>query len=327
MNLKNNLLRRTGIGVCAAMLLAEATLLVVARVELGRQSAVLKRNSHRLSALHARAPFPSPDNVARMEKSLERLEYQVGELAAAAMRDPFPQEAVEAADFSARAQGVIERFQARAQRAGVTLPASLEVGFSQYASGGAVPDVKHLPRLSRQLYSTDRVADVLVRGGVTSIESLSRDVFEVQAGPEEMSGRRPRRGEAPPPTPMKKGMAASATHPDGLYMIERIGVAFTAGEDEVWRVLDLFASASRFMAVAGFSHQTQAGILSYNPEELMQGGAVDDETLRYLSEGILVGKKALSRSERIIAGNEPIRVELLVDVYNFIREEDREGTR
>ncbi len=80
-------------------------------------------------------------------------------------------------------------------------------------------------------------------------------------------------------------------------------------------MLDQLAAAPHFMVVSEFSHRTQTKILSYNPEAVKRG--LDDETLQYLESGILVGEQALSRPERMIAGNELVQVQLMVDVYNF----------
>ena len=318
MNLPKNKLLTIGGGVVGAILLVEVVLLVLANLQLGRATRELDGTYRKLQRLHNRDPYPSEQNVKALQGNRERLDYEVGELAAVLRRDPFPADAAEAADFSARAQDVIERFRKRADTAGVVLPENLEVGFAQYASGGAVPAAHHVPRLSRQLYSVERVADVLVQGGVNSIGGLSRDMFEDAPVAEPPARRRrPVRGAPPPKERKPVGRLASEVHADGLYYIERIGVEFRATEDVVWRILDLFAAAPHFMVVSEFAHKTESDILSYNPETVKRGGEGDDATLRYLSEGILVGKKALSRPERLITGNEAIAVKLVVDVYNF----------
>jgi hypothetical protein len=320
MSLRHNKALLAGMGICGMLLLAETGLLAVQAVQLGRDRRGLKSVCRQLARLHGRDPFPSADNVAAIRKNLEKLEYETGELAAVLGRDPFPRDAVEAADFSARAQDVIERFRRRAEAAGVVLPDTLEVGFAQYASGGAVPGAQYVPRLSRQLFSVERVADVLVECGVGSIDNLTRDMFETETvvAPEEQPGRRrPHRAPQVSSPRMRPILVASEIHPGNHYLIERVGVAFTAPEAVVWRVLNRFADAPHFMVVSEVSHTTQTDILEYNPERVKRGGEADDDTLRYLSEGILVGKKALSRPERIIAGNEHVNVRMVVEVYNF----------
>jgi hypothetical protein len=108
---------------------------------------------------------------------------------------------------------------------------------------------------------------------------------------------------------------ASAVQPDGLYSIERVVASFTTTEAGVWRVLDRLAAAPHFMVVAEFSHTTQAEILAYDPDPY--DVAVDEAMQEYLSSGILSGRQALTRAERIVAGNERVRVSLSIDVYNF----------
>ena len=165
-------------GVVAVALAAELAVLVLENVNLSKQRVALEASRKQLARLNERDPYPSMENTRLMEEGLEDFKYRVMELGAELKRDPFPWDAAEAADFSARAQDVIERFRKRSERAGVALPAGLEVGFAQYASGGSVPGARFVPRLSRQLYSVERVADVLARGGVISIEGLDREIFE-----------------------------------------------------------------------------------------------------------------------------------------------------
>ncbi|MCF7818514.1 MAG: Amuc_1100 family pilus-like protein [Kiritimatiellales bacterium] len=330
MNVRNNRVLFIGGGICAVLLLVSVVFLVRGYTGFQKQSRILDRQYRRLHELNTRQPFPSEANVNQMEENLERLEYRIGELAAQLMRDPFPPDAVDAAGFSARAQEVIERIGKQAVQFGVGLPVSLEAGFGRYASGGAVPEQRHVSRLSLQLYSVEKVADVLVRSGVHSIEALTRDNFETEVDADEPSDNRRRRAfhAEPESAPSARACAeASAVQPDGLYCVERIGAVFTAREDDVWRVLDQLAAAPHFMVVAEFAHTTQSDILAYNPDKVKLGQVGDDATLKFLSDGILSGKTALSRPERIIAGNEMIRVSIAVDVYNFEPEGKRESAQ
>ncbi len=325
-----NLLRKNPLlaagAVCAVILLIEVVLLIVSRIDLSRKTGELARSSQQLSRLQSRKPFPSLENIRVLEANLDTLEFHSGELQAELQRDPFQQASREASDFSARTQDVIERFKKRAVESGVKVPDSLEVGFAEYASRGAVPDAKHVPRLSRQLYSVERVVEVLVRSGVDSVDSLTRDNFETEPPASlPLSDRRrsSRRSIGPALAGNPSLLIASKVHPANLYYVERIGVSFTADEEVVWRVLHLFASAPHAMAISEFSHATKSDILQYSPEEIKRAGEADDDTLRYLAEGILVGEKALSRSERIVSGNEVIQVHLVVDVFNFNPEAGR----
>jgi hypothetical protein len=315
--LLNNRTFLFGGSICAIILLAEVAALVIGAIRLSAANEVLERKRTRLSELHHRNPYPSEANVRLLEDQLDELDFLVGELAAQMNRDPFPKDVVEAAEFSARAQDVIERFRKHASSADVVLPETLEVGFAQYASGGAVPEQEQVPRLTRQLYSVECVADVLVQCGVTSINTLSRDMFE-EAGMEERTTRRRPRARGGPVAGVPE---ASITGPDRVFYIERVGVSFTTTENGVWDVLNAFAAAPHFMEVVEFSHQTRSNILAHNPAELKRGSESDDETLRFLSEGILSGKDAISRPERIIAGDDLVDIHISVNVFNFRPEE------
>ena len=305
-----------GAGTCGIFLLAELIFIVIAGAGLATEKKLLRKQYRELSRLYHRAPFPSSENVAVEKEKLDELEYRIGELAAEIGADPFPQHAVDPADFSACAQNVIERFQKRAEKAGVKLPDSGEVGFAKYASEGAVPDRTHLPRLSRQLYSVECVAAVLVNSGVESIEYVTRDFFDEASDLKKARRRIPQRNQ----DRFNDGAAGvevgGSRHSGKLFSVEQVGVSFVATEDTVLRVLDHFAAAPHFMVISEFSHETLSEILEYTPATAKQCG-VDVETQEYLSGGLLVGKKALSRPERIVAGNERVRMKLVVDVYNF----------
>jgi hypothetical protein len=316
MSFQKNKLLFIGGGIGGLILLVELVFVVTGWLGLRAQNHVLAEGRRDLARLQSRSPFPSEENAKLVRANLEMLEYEVSELEAALIRAPFPVSDVQAADFSARAQNVIERFRKNAERVGVRLPAGLEVGFAEYASGGAIPESRHVPRLSRQLYSVECVADVLVDCGVDSIDALERESFETAPPPEEPR-RRASRGVQQAAKQNREVPDVSERRPGKLYSIERIGVEFTAPEAVAWCVLDHFCSAPHFMVVSGFSHATKTAVLDYNPEKVKQGGVGDDDPLAHLSGGILVGEKALSRPERIITGNEPVKVSLSIDVYDF----------
>jgi hypothetical protein len=306
-----------GGGIGVIFLIIALVFLFRANTNYQQQRKILNRQYRRLAELNTRNPFPSEENVVREKQNLERLECQIDEMTVKLARDPFPENAVDAADFSARAQDVIEQFGKQAAEAGVKLPESLEAGFAKYASGGEIPDQAQVPRLSRQLASAEKVADVLVRSGVTSIETLTRENFETQSDSSSpTTGRRDRRGIRAFPTANRR-MVASLVQPRGLYTAEQIEVSFFASEPIIWKVLNELIVAPHFMIVTDFSHTVKKDILAYNPEKGVQSGEDKKDAEQFLSSGILSGRKALSRPERIIAGNELLQVSLKIDVYNF----------
>lgn len=319
MNMRKNIVLVVGGGSCFVLLLMALFFLWKAGTAYREESRRLQQTYRQLAELHARAPFPSVENLSQEEKNVAALLDRLNDLKRTLARDPFPPDAREPADFSARVQRSIERFRTRATAAGIQLPDTLEAGFGQYSRGGVIPDPRYVPRLSRQLYSMERVTDVLIASGVGYIDALSRDPFETQ--PEAVPSaatrpnRRSRRDTAPVIPKQSARLVASVVDPNGLYVTERIGVSFTAKEMVVWDVLNRLAAASHFMVVSGFSFQTQTDIMAYQPGSPDQ---VKSEALkRYLSEGVLTGEAALSRPERIIAGDELLRVSLTVEVYNF----------
>lgn len=313
MNFRKHKVLIIGGGIGMVLLLAALVFLYRSASAYRTQDRAIDRQYRRLAELNARNPFPSVENVEQLEKNLARLDQHNHALADTLGRDPFPPDVIEAAGFSAMAQSVIERFRRRADEAGIRLPEMLEAGFAQYASGGVVPAAQHVPRLSRQLYSVERVADVLVDCGVTSIDMLTREDFEK---PKTEAPSRRRRGAEPLPVVEEGSRAqASVVGPDDLYYAERVGVEFVATEVETWLVLERLASVPHFMVVTEFSQITQTDILSHNPDEF--GKAEDAELKSFLESGVLTGDQAILRDERIVAGNEMLKVSLSVLVYNF----------
>lgn len=309
-----------GAACCGVALLIALILLIRSGLELRDVRRAQERSHQRLATLQARKPYPAESNVEALKEKAEALEFHVGELSAELGRDTYAQENLEAAAFSARVQDILERMRKRAERTGVGIPPGMEASFARYASGGAIPRGEHVPRLVRQLQAVERIGEVLIHSGVDSILSLTRDRFEFPAAvPKEKVRRAPRRrwrrNEVEESDVSFE--TASAAHPQGWYSAERVGVMFSATQESVWRVLNRLASTPRFMAVAEFSHITQTRIVDYDPESVVRGEEADDEMLRFLSEGILVGSEALSRPERIISGEELVEVSLLVDVYRF----------
>lgn len=324
MNFRNDRVLLVGAVVFLFCVLVEVIWLLWAGSHLVAERRSLQDQHRQLVVLQGRARYPSDQNVEVLREVLDELEFSVGEYGAELKEDPFLADETEATEFSARAQNRVEHFQRRAELGGVKLLEAREAGFEKYTQGGVIPESKYVARLSRQLYSMERVADILVEAGVESIDRLSRDVFEDVTGEATKSRtRRSRRNAVDSNAVNKVDLEASDVHPDRMYFIEQIGVEFVAREALVWAVLKSFESAPHFMAVSEFRHKTVTDILSYNPDAVKRGTNGDSETLKFLEKGVLVGDQARSRTERQIAGDELIRVQLLVDVYNF----DPKGAR
>jgi len=335
MNLSKKRLLIIGWGICTFLLLIALIFLIRNAYEYRSELSVLKTQYRKLEQLNSREPFPSAENVARMKENLETLQQNLRELKGELNKNPFPVISLAAVDFPAQVQKSIRQFRRRAKAANVKFPGNMEIGFSQYASGGAIPSPENVKRLVCQLYSVEKVADILIRSGVSSIEGLEREVFEKSGAADEEPGvpeeiQRTRRGRRSRQlTKRTKNMTfrtASFIHPDKLYSYERIRAVFTAREDAVWEVMKLLAVSPQFIAVSEVKLETQTTILSYRPEAVKQAETTtldDNESIQALAAKVLAGAK-LTRLERQIAGGEQITVFLTADVYNFGIEEQNE---
>jgi hypothetical protein len=273
------------------------------------QTRFLDQQYSRLAELKTRTPFPSLDNVAVEQKNLAIVEGMASKAGDGLMFEADERVELDIAEFSARTQEVIEGFRKRAAAATVVLSENLEAGFAEYASGGAIPDVDQVPRLSRQLFSIEKIADILIQCGVSSIDALTRDSFEKP--PVELSAVYSRR-HAREISLRIDPMECSEEPSTNLYASERIGVVFTAKEATVWAVLEQLVAAPHVMVVRDFSHKTETDILSYQPGDLKESAITSKEV-----EGLLAKKHSPSRAERIIAGTEQVRVSLEIEVYDF----------
>ena len=158
--------------------------------------------------------------------------------------------------------------------------------------------------------------DVLLENGVASIDRLSRNIFEARSkGGQDLARRK--RGPIGKATPSLMALTAEKVHPDNRYTFETISISFSAKEKVVWNILHAYSTDPAIVVIAEFSHKTLTDIEKYDPDRIKRGDSVDSAYSRFLSDGVLSGAAALSRSERIIAGDELIRVDLTLDVYIF----------
>lgn len=313
-------------GIIILAILVAFVVLISKYGDFRAERSLLAQKQKKLQQLQERTPFPSMDNLKVLENNLHKFEMYSEALSAALSRDVFPQEPEDATAFSARVQRSVERFRERALQSGIVLPSTLEIGFLKYASGGAVADAEHVPRLSRQLYSIERVVEILMQNGVTSIDRLTRDQFESDIKPARNVPRRSRareESEAAMVDQPLNGLIASNIGPDKRYITERISLSFSAREEVLWKVMSQFATDPCVIVVLEFSHTTLTEIAKYNPDRMQRDSIGKTEYEQFLTDGILSGTSALNRSERIIAGGETIRVDLILDVYNFNAESAR----
>ena len=104
----------------------------------------------------------------------------------------------------------------------------------------------------------------------------------------------------------KGGLGIGSPNYAGLYTSEQLEVAFTACDAAARTVLNKIVSAPRGIIIRDFSHRTQTEILSFIPVEA--GPA---------QEPAAIHSQQPSRPERIISGNERIRVSLRLEVLYF----------
>jgi len=212
--------------------------------------------------------------------------------------------------FNPRLAAVVAELKNNAQVYQLKLPAGFGFGFERYLEG-AIPSEKDVQRLVRQLQAIKSAVELLADCGVTELVSVERQVFDQTADAAAGAGRGAVRGRAAPAQNAVEAVKAGTelrADPDGLFTYERIQLRFIAKEPAVWRVLNEFSAAPRFMLVRSLTTVTDSKVLAYVPE------AKNAPKVPTSGESFSIRKK------RLVAGEEAVTVDLTVDVFNFTSE-------
>lgn len=311
MNWRKNMVLVVGGGIAALLIIA--ALVMLFRFQAGHRevSGQLDSALSRLQQLNNRKPFPSRENIALVEKNLQVEQASALELQAALQRGQLTPDAIEPAEFAPLLERVHKRMVKRADEAGVALPDAFTFGFGRYAAG-ELPAPTAIPRLVIQLKAVDAVCGLLFQSRIGELLSIEREVFESgEVTPaEELSDLRLRRRQAATTTaPVVSRVPPAQTN--DLYGVERITVSFLARETAAWDALNALARSPLFIVVADISLENTlaaGGLLGKKQPPAAIGGeqAVAAGVARYPTH-----------DERVVAGREPVRVNLVLDIYQF----------
>lgn len=324
MNLRKNMVLLVGGGTAALLLLG--TLVMLFRFQGGHRevSGQLESALSRLQQLNNRKPFPSPENIAAVEKVLDAQKSAATELQAALQRGKLTSESIEPAEFAPLLERVNKRIASRALESGVKLPDNFDFGFSRYAAG-ELPAAAAIPRLVVQLKAVDAICSVLFQARAAELVSIDRMVFESDgeaAASEDVVDVPQRRrqqvaGKVAATVAAKVPPAAT----NELYDVERVNVTFLARETAAWDALNALARLPLFVVVSDVRMENTlaaGGLLGKKTPPAAVGGeqAVAAGMARYPSH-----------EERVVAGREPVRVSLVLDLYRFSDQISEEVSR
>ncbi len=301
MNWRKNMLLVVGGSISLVLVLLAGFLLFRYQASFQKVNSELKDATDKLDRLNHSDPYPSAENTAMAQKNRETLAQYLANVQETLQRDQIEPEQIEPAEFAALLERSVREI--RASAGATKLPERTSLAFDRYAQG-ELPAVDAIPRLVIQAKSIKALLGILMAAKVDEVIDIQRTIFESTVVPAE--------GEAAQaPAADEGGLPPPETN--DLYTAERIKLSFIAREHAAWEVLNALGR-SKLFAVVNHVEIT-------NPSPVPTGAAASEEG----KEGSAPAGTATaapvtiykSHDERIVAGREPIRVDLAVDVYRF----------
>ncbi len=310
MNWRKHMVLVIGGGVALLLMILALIFLLRAKGEYSRVNDELENSMRRLESLSRRTPFPSPDNVRRMEENLEALREKASEIQAFLQKGQVPQESIEAAEFPPLLERVIARIKQRAAESGVLLPEQLNLGLARYLAG-ELPSNEAIPRLVIQVNTMAALCNLLFQSRIQSLVGMDRQAFELAATPtadEPVVVRR--RVAVDAPTVTQSQLPPVAENP--LFEVERITVVFTARDAVIWDVLNLLARSPLIAAVVDVQ---LANTISDKIGKAQPVAPIGGD-----QPGMASITRYPTHEERVVAGRELVQATMVVDVYRFVRD-------
>jgi hypothetical protein len=311
MNWRKNIVLVVGGGVALALFIVALVVLLKLQGRYRTVHGELTSAKSRLDALHRRDPFPSQENIAIVHTNQAALSDYMEELRNSLLKEQLETEQIETAEFAPLLEKTSRRLMQRAAVGGVKLPDRFAMGFDRYAAG-ALPSHGAIPRLVVQLKTVDVICNLLVDARVSEIVNVERTAFEggvveeTDAEAVPVFTRRRSQQAAAERAPVDTEVPMAETNE--LYGVERIKVSFTARDASVWEVLNALARVRAFVTVVDVKIENTIPTTVFTerkPPSAPQAGMA-----------VVVHP---THEERVVSGREPIRVDLVLDVYRFPR--------
>ncbi|MCS6771279.1 MAG: Amuc_1100 family pilus-like protein [Kiritimatiellae bacterium] len=313
MNWRKHSVLFIGGGVALLFLVAALIFLFQARSQYRRANDSLESVLRSLEMLSRRDPYPSEANIRKVGENLETLRSKASEVQRVLEAGRFQEEAIEAADFAPLLEKTIARIVQKAMEAGVQLPDRFSLGMPQYLAG-EIPSSDAIPRLVSQLKTLESLCNLLIQARVSSILHVERQAFEApaQAPVEQAEPVRRRRAALAEQETQLPAVDLPMPSENDLYRVERVRVSFTARDAAIWEVLNSLARGPLIAAVADvrLSNTIAEKIGRAQPVSPITGEAGSPTAIvRYPTH-----------EERVIAGRELVQADLVIDVYQFVKD-------
>lgn len=312
-------------GVVALVLLCVVAFFMFKfRGEYVRVQQDLQSNLTRLENLHQRDPFPSEENVDRLNQNLHELENYLHSMLDALSAQQPEGEAMERAEFPSEIERTTRRLRSLADSKGVEIAEGVAFGFQRY-SAGHLPVEEHVPRLVVQLRSVDRLCELLFNAEIRELRAVQRDVFDVERSREheEPTARRTRRMEEPEPP--ETGVARREPRGvEDLYTRERYTFEYKATDRVLRDVLNRLAANPALIVVRKLEVENELATGTRSAAARLTDRLRPSEARRPPRSSERDGeeidveeRQPLRREDRVVAGRELLHVEMIVDVYRF----------
>ena len=138
----------------------------------------LDQSVNSLEKYYKSNPFPSPENIARIEKQTELARTWYGTLVKAASRHQVISDEKSPSVFKDAFGRRRSEWTRLLQSAGVGIPPDFSFGMDRYFLSPVPPNPDDVPRLMDQLAVMDAVVRVLAAERVVELRSVRRDLFE-----------------------------------------------------------------------------------------------------------------------------------------------------
>lgn len=262
----------------------------------------------KLHGLQERAPFPNQKNLetaraqsSEYKKSLEDVRQQL-----AGMELPL-NSSIRPQQFQDDLRTAVNETAAKAQQAGVALPANFYLGFSQYANN--LPSEKAAPHLARQLVLIKQLVQQLIDFKIKSLDSLDRTPLPQEnpnaATAESAAPQRQAQG--------RPGRAAGNSDRDAEKVFERypFDLAFTAEQSKLRVAFNALLNGKDFLIVRALEVQNTS------PAGPLVGGGEAAGGAPQAPGGMVTGGQEPARALNVILGQELVRAALRIDILDF----------
>lgn len=314
--------------IVAVALLASAFLLFKGLGELNEAKGRLDRGLDQMARFYKKNPFPSPQNVVKEKKNVEKLNGWYQELAKAFARKQIEPVRKTPSTFMRELGETELRVERRAQKLGARLGEGFKMGFESYfGSGSTLPAPDDVARLAQQLMISERLCNILLDERASALLTVERQRFESSKTPRESTARtvtrrpalrRPARSSKPESTAtLPVAPDAGLIGEDDLFGRMSFIIEFEAFEESIWRVIERLAADEMFAVVQSMEiEKTQPDV------KAIDSGTPVTPLVGAEPEGKVAARPKLgaSRRQRLMSGREvssPMNVIMRIDVYRF----------